>query len=119
MINVCLFIKNFELGTRVAGRLTDSGAKIEFIDNLEPVVIKNADLTIVDCDYGEQGTVWFMSQLRHLNSSQLLLGYMKTVHKATHDKLTAAGCELIIPQSSLVKNIPSILKMVRKHERKP
>ena len=115
MINVCLFIKDFELGTRIAEKLTDQDAKIEFVDNLNSPSVNSADFTIVDCDYGEQGTVWFMSQLRHKNRHQLLMGYMKIIHKETHDKLMAAGCEIIIPQSSLVKNISSILKMVRKH----
>jgi len=116
MLNVCLFIKDFELGTRIAERLTVQRAKIEFVDSLDSPAIKTADLTIVDCDLGEQGTVWFMSQLRHKNQNQMLMGYMKIIQKEIHDKLTAAGCELIIPQSSLVKNIQSIMKMIRKHE---
>ncbi|MFQ6605238.1 MAG: hypothetical protein ACE5D8_06755 [Fidelibacterota bacterium] len=115
MIRVCLFIKDFELGTRVADKLTYEMATIDFGENLESEIVKKADLTIVDCDQPEQGTVLFMSQLRHLNKHQLLTGFMKLPHKETIDKLTAAGCELILPQSSLLKNIPSLLKMVRKH----
>ncbi len=114
MVNICLFIKDFRLGTLIAEKLTEEKVvKIEFVDNLDSPAIRKADLTIVDFDYGEQGTVWFISQLRHKNQKQLLMGYMKRVHKELHDKLTAAGCELILPQSSVVKNIPSILKMVR------
>ncbi len=115
MIKVCLFIKDVELGTQVADKLTYGMATIEFADKLDSPVVKSADLTIVDCDQPEQGTVLFMSQLRQLNKHQLLTGFMKLMHKETIDKLTAAGCELILPQSSLLKNIPSLLKMVRKY----
>lgn len=113
MLKVCLFIKDFKLGAQVASRLADLGAEVGFADDLSCPGILDATLSIVDLDYESQGTVRFISQLRHKNVNQFLLGYMLRIQKDILEKLTAAGCELVVPQSTLVKNLPSILRMTK------
>jgi hypothetical protein len=43
-----------------------------------------------------------------------LLGYMEKVQKESRDKLKAAGCDMILPKASVVKNIQSLVKELLK-----
>jgi hypothetical protein len=39
-----------------------------------------------------------------------IIGYMKQVQKEYHEKFKTAGCSVILPKSSLVKNLSTFIK---------
>ncbi len=108
-MNVSLFIKDFELGTQVSSKLTELDSPFEFCEKSSDV----SDLTqlvIVDLDNEETGNEFFIHQIATDRKEIQIIGYMKQVVKENHDKFKKAGCSVILPRSSLVKNLSSFIK---------
>ena len=103
-MNVGLFIRDFEIGSRVSARLTELGATVEFYDITEDLK-PNTTLAIIDLDDKETGNESFIHQLASEQPGLQILGYMKHIHKESHAKCKIAGCNVILPRSSLVKNL--------------
>ena len=109
---IILFVKNFQLGTKLSEVLIDNGKTVTFADDEQHGLSQVNDATkmaFIDLDDPVFQTMAFVSGLRNINADMKIIGYMKIVHKETYDRLRAAGCDLILPQSSLVKNIPSLV----------
>ena len=68
---------------------------------------------IIDLDDEKFGNVQFVSELNR-HTGMMLLGYMKTITKDVQDKLKAAGCNMILPTASVVRNIPSVIQEIAK-----
>jgi len=112
MTDVLLFIQDFQLGTKVSEALTDLNKTVKFAegDNLGLSQINDStELVIVDLDDSVFQTVAFVSGLRNYNNNIKIAGYMQVVHKEAYDRLKAAGCDIILPKSSFVKNIHSLV----------
>ncbi|NOZ03563.1 MAG: hypothetical protein GXO92_03020 [FCB group bacterium] len=113
MNSVLLCMRNFELGTRLSDVFTRLEWAVRFVDDYE-VLGKSDDppakLAVVDLDDPLTGSVHFIASLKGLNPHITIIGYLKWMHKNTHDKFKVAGCDIILPQSSLVKNIPSLIR---------
>ena len=66
-------------------------------------------LVIIDLDDSVFQTVAFVAGLRNINKNMKVTGYMKVIHKETYDRLKAAGCDIILPKSSFVKNLHTLI----------
>jgi len=107
-MNVGLFIRDFEIGSRVSVRLTELGATFEFYDKTEDLK-PNTTLVIIDLDHEETGNEYFIHQLAAEQPNLQVLGYMKHVRKEIHEKFKIAGCNVILPRSSLIKNLSTFI----------
>ncbi len=112
MIEVLLFVKKFQLGTKISEALTDLNVSVKFADGERfglSAIDENIKLVIIDLDDSVFQTVAFVSGLRNINKNMKIAGYMKIIHKETYDRLKAAGCDIILPKSSFVKNIHTLI----------
>lgn len=112
MIEVLLFVKKFQLGTKISEALTDLNVSVKFADGERfglSAIDENIKLVIIDLDDSVFQTVAFVSGLRNINKNMKIAGYMKIIHKETYDRLKVAGCDIILPKSSFVKNIHTLI----------
>jgi len=112
MTEVLLFVKKFQLGTKISEALTDLNVSVKFADGERfglSAIDENIKLVIIDLDDSVFQTVAFISGLRNINKNMKIAGYMKIIHKETYDRLKAAGCDIILPKSSFVKNIHTLI----------
>ncbi len=107
-MHVGLFIKDFELGTKVSAKLTELDSTFEFYEKSADVPEKTS-LLIIDLDHEETGNEFFVHQLASDNVDIQLIGYMKHILKEKHNKFRIAGCNVILPKSSLVKNLSTFI----------
>ena len=105
---VSLFIKDFELGTHVSSKITEMERIVEFCDIVSDVS-NDTQLIIIDLDAKKSGDEDFIRQLAEKNKGVQIIGFLKFVQKELHGKYKKAGCSIILPRSSLVKNLSSLL----------
>ena len=67
-------------------------------------------LIIVDLDDINNGDVHFIRQLYGKNNNARIIGFMKQVQKDQHTIFKNAGCNMILPKSSLIKNIAPTIR---------
>ena len=113
MANIVLFVQNFRLGTKISEKLTDLDHKVIFAGEGERFglskIDENTDLAVLDLDDSVFQTIAFISGLKKINNNMKIAGYMKVIHKETYERLKASGCDIILPRSSFVKNIPTLV----------
>lgn len=107
-MNVGLFIRDFEIGAKVSTRLTELGATFEFYEKTADLD-SNVILVIIDLDDDNTGNEFFVHQLVTDHSELQIIGYLKHVRKENHEKFKMAGCNVILPRSSLVKNLSTFI----------
>lgn len=112
MADIILFVKNFKLGTKISEALTDLNHTVDFADG-ERFGLNDIDestkMVVLDLDDSVYQTVAFISGLRKINRNLKIVGYMKVIHKETYERLKASGCDIILPRSSFVKNIHTLV----------
>ena len=112
MSDVLLFVKKFQLGTKISETLTDLNVSVEFAEGERlglSQINDDTKVVILDLDDSVFQTVAFISGLRNINRNLKIAGYMRIIHKETYDRLKAAGCNIILPKSSFVKNIHTLI----------
>ena len=109
MGKILLFVKDFELGTKISSTCVDLGYSVDFSDeNTDPGSFKNDILiAFVDLDENVFASVGLVSELKRKNLK--VIGIMNKIKNRERSKLQSAGCEMIFPKSSVVKNIPKLL----------
>ena len=109
MNHILLFVKDFELGTKLSSACVDQGYSVDFSDeDTDPDSFKNDILAVfVDLDEKVFSSVGLVSELKRRNFT--VVGIMKKINNRERSKLKAAGCEIIFPKSSIVKNIAKLL----------
>ena len=109
MGNILLFIKDFELGSKVSSACVDFEKNVEFCDeNTNPDdFVEKSLLAIIDLDESVFFSVGLVSELKRHGIK--IIGTMEEVKIKQLKKLRSAGCDIVIPKSSLVKNIPNLL----------
>ena len=109
MGNILLFIKNFELGSKVSSACVDYEKNVEFCDeNTSPDdFVEKSLVAVIDLDESVFFSVGLVSELKRHGIK--IIGTMEEVKAKELKKLRAAGCDIILPKSSLVKNIPKLL----------
>ena len=110
MPEVLLFVKDFELGSRLSEVCVDQNRNVEFSDektdpNTFPELVL---LAIVDMDEKVFSSVGFVAELKRRNIK--VIGTMKRINNKEQSKLRTAGCDIILPRASLIKNIPNLLE---------
>ena len=110
MVEVLLFIKDFELGSRVSSACIDLNKNVEFSDeNSDPSLFsETVKLAIVDMDEIVFSSVGLVAELKRLGIA--VIGTKSKISNKEQSKVRFAGCDLLIPKSSLVKNIPSLVR---------
>ena len=109
MENILLFIKDFELGSKVSSICVDYGKNVEFCDeNTSPDdFIGKSILAIIDLNESVFFSVGLISELKRYEIK--IIGTMDEVKAKELKKIRSAGCDILLPKSSLVKNIPTLL----------
>lgn len=107
-MHVGLFIKDFEIGAKVSSKLTELESTFEFCEKNSDLK-ENTQLIIIDLDNNETGNEFFIHQLASDQKDVQIIGYMKQVLKEHHEKFKTAGCNVILPRSSLVKNLSTFV----------
>ena len=109
MADVLLFVKDFELGSRLSEACVDGGTEVEFSDETTNPddFSENCVLAIVDMEVKVFASVGLISALKRHGIK--VIGMMGKVSKKEQSKLRSAGCDIILPRSSIVRNIPNLL----------
>ena len=107
MENILLFIKDFELGSKVSSICVNHEKNVEFCDeNTSPDdFVEKSLLAVIDLDESVFFSVGLVSELKRHG----IVGTMKEVKAKELKKLKSAGCDIVLPRASLVKNIPQLL----------
>jgi len=109
MNNILLFIKDFELGTKVSSAFVEYKKNVKFCDeNTSPDdFVDGSLLAVIDLDEPVFFSVGLISELKR--HGMKIIGTIKNVKAKELKKLKSAGCDVVLPRSSLVKNIPKLL----------
>ena len=109
MGNILLFIKDFELGSKVSSICVNHEKNVEFCDeNTSPDdFVEKSLLAVIDLDESVFFSVGLVSELKRHGIK--IVGTMKEVKAKELKKLKSAGCDIVLPRASLVKNIPQLL----------
>ncbi|MFH1851471.1 MAG: hypothetical protein ABIA75_03925 [Candidatus Neomarinimicrobiota bacterium] len=113
MAEVLLFIHDFKLGTAISDTLTRMDITVEFVENpTDWLGLLGAEtrLVVIDLDDEKYLSHAIISLLKVRNPEIRIVGYLAHVMKETRDRMKSAGCDLIISRSSLLKNIPSLVR---------
>jgi len=112
MKDIALFVKDFQKGTELSNLLTNIDMNVTFAESIYDLP-DQCQIGIIDLDDEKFGNVKFVSELNR-HTEMILLGYMEKITKDIQVKLKAAGCNMILPTASLVKNIPSVIQAIAK-----
>ena len=109
MVEILLFIKDFEFGSKVSSSCVDQDKNVEFSDeNSNPDSFpKSVKMAIVDMDEEVFASIGLVAELKRLNKA--VIGTKKRISNKEQSKIKSVGCDMLLPKSSLVKNIPSLI----------
>ena len=107
-MNIGLFIKDFEFGIKISEKLSEFELSFDFCDTPSDTM-EETQLLIVDLDDIDNGNEHFIRQLSMENKNARIIGFMKQVLKDQHTIFKKAGCNMILPKSSLIKNIETFI----------
>ena len=107
-MNIGLFIKDFEFGIKISEKLSEFELSFDFCDTPSDIM-DETQLLIVDLDDINNGDAHFIRQLSEKNNNARIIGFMKQVLKDQHTIFKKAGCNMILPKSSLIKNIETFI----------
>ena len=107
-MNIGLFIKDFEFGIKISEKLSEFELSFDFCDTPSDIM-DETQLLIVDLDDINNGDAHFIRQLSEKNNNARIIGFMKQVLKDQHTIFKKAGCNMILPKSSLIKNIKTFI----------
>ena len=109
MVEILLFIKDFEFGSKVSSSCVDQDKNVEFSDeNSKPDSFpKSIKMAIVDMDEEVFASIGLVAELKRLNIA--VIGTKKRISNKEQSKIKSVGCDMLLPKSSLVKNIPSLI----------
>ena len=109
MVEILLFIKNFEFGSKVSSSCVDQDKNVEFSDeNSNPDSFpKSVKMAIIDMDEEVFASIGLVAELKRLNIA--VIGTKKRISNKEQSKIKSVGCDMLLPKSSLVKNIPSLI----------
>ena len=107
-MNIGLFIKDFEFGIKISEKLSEFELSFDFCDTPSDIM-DETQLLIVDLDDINNGDAHFIRQLSEKNNNARIIGFMKQVLKDQHTIFKKAGCNMILPKSSFIKNIETFI----------
>lgn len=116
MSKVILFVGDLKLGTELSNRIVQHDHEVVFFneDNtLENQINSSVNMAILDVDDKEFGTVHYISMIKMLHRQIHMVGFMKHIQKQKHDKLRAAGCDMILTRASMTRNLDTFLDLLK------
>ena len=109
MIEVILFVKDFDLGAMLSSACADLDRQIEFTDeNTNPDKFsQHTKMAIVDLDEKVFSSVGLVSELKRKGLK--VIGSMGSLNNREVSKFRSAGCDIVVTRASLVKNISNLI----------
>ena len=109
MPEILLFVKDIELGSKLSSTCINQDRQVEFSDeNTDPTVFsEDVKMAVVDMDENVFSSVGLVSELKRRGLK--VVGTMKQINNRDRSKLRSAGGDIIVPRSSLVKYMPSLM----------
>tara|TARA_B100000029_G_scaffold13726_2_gene14420 strand:- start:4001 stop:4345 length:345 start_codon:yes stop_codon:yes gene_type:complete len=109
MADILLFVKDFELGSKLSSSCVDVDKQVEFSDeNSNPKSFpETVKLAVVDMDEKVFSSVGLVAELKRKGLK--VVGTMKKINNRDQSKLRSAGCDIILPRASLVKTLPTLI----------
>ena len=107
MKNIALFIKDFQKGAELSNRLVDMDIEITFSESIYDLP-DHCEIAIIDLDEEKFSNQKFVAEVKN-QSGITLIGYLDKVTKGLLDDYKSIGCDMILPKSSITKNIKKIL----------
>ena len=109
MVEILLFIKDFEFGSKISSSCVDQEKNVEFSDenSKRDSFPKSVKMAIVDMDEEVFASIGLVAELKRLNIA--VIGTKKRISNKEQTKIKSVGCDMLLPKSSLVNNIPSLI----------
>ena len=109
MSEILLFVKDFEMGSKISTICVDQGKDVEFSDeNTDPDLFpESVRLAVVDMDEKVFSSIGLVSELKRRGLK--IIGILDVVENKKQIKLRNAGCDIILPRLSILKNMPNLL----------
>ena len=112
MKNIALFVKDFQKGTELSASLTARDMKVTFAESIYDLP-NNCQIGIIDLDDTKYGNYQFISKLND-QAQLILIGYMDKVQQEIQEQMKMAGCRIVIPKASIMKNVQSLIEGLSK-----
>jgi len=109
MADILLFVKDFELGSKISAACVDIDKQVKFSDeNSDPRTFPaSVRMAVVDMDEKVFSSVGLVAELKRKGLK--VVGTMKKINNRDQTKLRSAGCDIILPRTSLVKSLPTLI----------
>jgi len=108
MMRIALFIKDFRIATKISEKLVDLNNEIRFFETtLDDAT--DFSLAIIDLNESDFANSEFISRLK-MNSNIYVIGYVSKVVKKSHDTFKLSGCDIILSNASILKNIERLTR---------
>ena len=108
MKKIALFIKDFKTATKVSEKLGDLNLEIQFCDTDFNGAI-DFSLAIIDLNESDFANNDFITKLKK-DANVFIIGFVSKVVKKTHDAFKLSGCNIILSNASIIKNIERLVK---------
>ena len=108
MNKIAIFVQDFQKATTISKKLVSLDLGVSFFESYCKE-IDDYSIAVVDLNVPDFGNTRFIAELR-LNSKIFIIGYVSKIIKKSHDELKSSGCNIILSNTSIVKNIESLVK---------
>lgn len=113
MTKVAVFVRDFEMGTRIADVAVALGKEPVFPADLPPadqVLPRDTFMVILDLSDKEYWPLELVRTIRRENPELPIVGFVSQVQKQFHSEARDAGCNWVLPRSSLIQNLPTLIE---------
>lgn len=108
MKKIALFIKDFKTATKVSEKLGDLNLEIQFCETDFNGAI-DFSLAIIDLNESDFANNEFITKLKK-DANVFIIGFVSKVVKKTHDAFKLSGCNIILSNASIIKNIERLVR---------
>ncbi|MFQ6674232.1 MAG: hypothetical protein ACE5GH_05560 [Fidelibacterota bacterium] len=119
MSRVAVFVRDFELGTRIADAATIHGKEIVFPEpgaNSGWEATEDTEFLIVDLNEDRYEPLDLIRRIGADYPQVTVVGFLSRVRKRAYDEAKKAGCTWVLPRSSLVHNLRTLFDKGRPDE---
>ncbi len=112
MADILLYVHDFQLGTEISEQFIRLDKTVEFFNTLPAVktrIPNETAIVILDLDEDDFNSADLISYIRNFRPDIMIYGFKRTISKRIHEELKNAGCDLIFPRSSFIKNLPGLI----------
>jgi len=113
MFKVMIFVGDFELGTRIADVIVAHGKEPIFPADqvlFDITISEDTVLVILDLNNHKYEPLNLIKKIRENYPDIPIVGFLTQVQKHLLIEAKEAGCDWVLPRSSFVQNLPTILE---------